>query len=48
MIAVKRGRSRQDDELFDGPPDVYGCKAALMRLDRDDGDILLFSSPTLI
>lgn len=37
---------RQDDELFDGPPDVYGCKAALMRLDRDDGDILLFSSPT--
>ena len=37
---------RQDDELFDGPPDVYGCKAALIRLDRDDGDILLFSSPT--
>ncbi len=37
---------RQDDELFDGPPDMYGCKAALMRLDRDDGDILLFSSPT--
>ena len=36
----------QDDELFDGPPDVYGCKAALIRLDRDDGDILLFSSPT--
>ncbi|MEC9035289.1 MAG: sialidase family protein [Verrucomicrobiota bacterium] len=37
---------RQDDELFDGPPDVYGCKAALIRLERDDGDILLFSSPT--
>ncbi len=35
----------QDDELFDGPPDMYGCKAALLRLDRDDGDILLFSSP---
>ncbi len=37
---------RQDDELFDGPPDVYGCKAGLIRLERDDGDILLFSSPT--
>ena len=37
---------RQDDELFDGPPDVYGCKAGLIRLSRDDGDILLFSSPT--
>lgn len=36
----------QDDELFDGPPDVYGCKAGLLRLDRDDGDILLFSSPS--
>jgi len=37
---------RQDDELFDGPPDVYGCKAGLIRLERGDGDILLFSSPT--
>ena len=36
----------EDDELFDGPPDVYGCKAGLLRLDRDDADILLFSSPT--
>lgn len=36
----------QDDELFDGPPDMYGCKAGLLRLDRDDADILLFSSPT--
>ena len=36
----------QDDELFDGPPDVYGCKAGLLRLDRDDADVLLFSSPT--
>jgi sialidase-1 len=35
----------EDDELFDGPPDMYGCKAALLRLDRDDYDILLFSSP---
>mgnify|MGYP005690671299 FL=1 len=35
----------EDDELFDGPPDIYGCKAGLLRLDRDDCDILLFSSP---
>ena len=36
----------QDNELFDGPPDMYGCKAGLLRLDRDDADILLFSSPS--
>ncbi|MCP4195374.1 MAG: exo-alpha-sialidase [Planctomycetaceae bacterium] len=36
---------RQDDELFDGPPDQYGCKAGLLRLKREDRDILLFSSP---
>jgi len=36
----------EDDELFDGPPDVYGCKAGLLRLDHDDRDILLFSSPS--
>ena len=36
----------QDDELFDGPPDMYGCKAGLLRLDRGDCDILLFSSPS--
>ena len=24
---------------------MYGCKAALLRLDRDDCDVLLFSSP---
>lgn len=36
----------EDDELFDGPPDMYGCKAALLRLDRDDRDILLFSAPS--
>jgi len=35
----------EDDELFDGPPDVYGCKAALLRLPYDDRDVLLFSSP---
>ena len=35
----------EDDELFDGPPDIYGCKAGLLRLDRDDCDVLLFSSP---
>ncbi|MBN00164.1 MAG: hypothetical protein CMJ77_13640, partial [Planctomycetaceae bacterium] len=27
---------QQDDELFDGPPDMYGCKAALLKIDRDD------------
>ena len=37
---------QQDDELFDGPPDVYGCKAGLLRLDRNDADILLFSTPS--
>ena len=35
----------EDDELFDGPPDMYGCKGALLRLDHDDQDILLFSAP---
>ena len=35
----------EDDELFDGPPDVYGCKAALVRLPYDDRDVLVFSSP---
>ena len=35
----------EDDELFDGPPDVYGCKAALLRLPYENKDILLFSSP---
>ena len=36
----------EDDELFDGPPDVYGCKAGLLRLPYDDRDILVFSSPS--
>ncbi len=35
----------EDDELFDGPPDEYGCKGALVRLRQDDKDILIFSSP---
>jgi sialidase-1 len=35
----------EDDELFDGPPDVYGCKAGLLRLPYKGRDILLFSSP---
>ncbi|MCH2064213.1 MAG: glycoside hydrolase [Roseibacillus sp.] len=36
---------REDDELFDGPPDVYGCKGALARLTLEGREILLFSSP---
>ena len=35
----------EDDELWDGPPDVYGCKGGLARLRHDDRDVLLFSSP---
>ncbi len=35
----------EDDELWDGPPDVYGCKGGLVRLPYDDRDILIFSSP---
>ncbi|MEM7383806.1 MAG: sialidase family protein [Verrucomicrobiota bacterium] len=37
--------AREDDELFDGPPDDYGCKGALLRLPQEDGDVLVFSSP---
>ena len=36
---------REDDELFDGPPDEYGCKGSVLRLPYGDGDLLLFSSP---
>ncbi len=36
---------KEDDELFDGPPDEYGCKGALVRLPFDDRDVLVFSSP---
>lgn len=35
----------EDDELWDGPPDVYGCKAGLVRLPYNDRDVLVFSSP---
>jgi len=35
----------EDDELFDGPPDVYGCKSAMIRLPYEGRDLLLFSSP---
>ena len=35
----------EDDELFDGPPDVYGCRAGLLRLPYDDQDVLLVSTP---
>lgn len=37
----------EDPTLFDGPPDVYGCKAALSRLRYDDRDVLLFCTPGL-
>jgi sialidase-1 len=36
---------REDDELFDGPPDVYGCKGSLVRLPDSERDLLLYSSP---
>lgn len=39
------GDEHEDDELFDGPPDVYGCKAGLVRLPYEGRDILLFSAP---
>ena len=35
----------EDDELWDGPPDIYGCKAALLRLPYEGRDVLVFSSP---
>ena len=38
-------REHEDDELWDGPPDVYGCKSGLLRLPYKDRDILVFSSP---
>jgi len=31
--------------LPDGPPDVYGCKAGLIRLPLDKQDILIYTSP---
>ena len=37
--------AKEDDELFDGPPDEYGCKGAILRLPFKDRDIILFSGP---
>ena len=37
--------SREDDELFDGPPDVYGCKGALALLTHGGREVMIFSSP---
>ena len=39
------GAASECKVLPDGPPDVYGCKGALLRLPCDDHDILLFSGP---
>ena len=38
-------KAGEDDELFDGPPDEYGCKGSILRLPFDHHDILLFSGP---
>ena len=35
----------EDDELFDGPPDEYGCKGAILRIPLEIQDIILFSGP---
>ena len=37
--------AHEDDELFDGPPDDYGCKGALVRVPGQNRDVLLYSSP---
>jgi len=37
--------AREDDELFDGPPDVYGCKGALAKFEYKGREVLLFSAP---
>lgn len=37
--------SREDDELFDGPPDVYGCKGALALFTHGGREVMIFSSP---
>ena len=37
--------AREDDELFDGPPDEYGCKGAILRIPLENRDIILFSGP---
>ena len=38
-------QAKEDDVLFDGPPDEYGCKGALVRLYHKEGNLMLFSSP---
>lgn len=35
----------EDEYLPDGPPDVYGCKAGLLRLPIEGKDVLIYSSP---
>ena len=35
----------ESKHLPDGPPDVYGCKAGLLRLPVEGTDILVYSSP---
>ena len=37
--------SREDDELFDGPPDVYGCKGALALFTHGGREVMIFTSP---
>ena len=37
--------AKEDDELFDGPPDEYGCKGAVVKIPNKDKDIILFSAP---
>ena len=37
--------AKEDDELFDGPPDEYGCKGAVVKVPNKDKDIILFSAP---
>ncbi len=37
--------AKEDDELFDGPPDVYRCKGALAKFQYNGQEVLLFSAP---
>jgi len=39
------GKPYESKVLPDGPPDVYGCKAGLVRLPVEGRDILIYSSP---
>ena len=39
------GEASESKALPDGPPDVYGCKAGLIRLPVNGKDILVYSSP---